>query len=161
MRVESTLRKTLNDPRAGTAVFACALLLAGAIGAAVMAPARAPKASARAPLPLADTLTIEDRRLAPLPDDPADWAPAMSAQRWAAISGREIGRVQITEAATEPVPMFRRPRPVMAESEQELVTSKPAPARTRREPQQREARDLCERHGLRKTWVSKSRWRCR
>jgi hypothetical protein len=164
--------QTLNDPWAGTAVFACALLLAGAIAAAVTAPARAPKSDTRAPLQLAGTLTVDDRRQQP-PLEPPDLEPATFAQRWDAMHPEfETGRVEIVDAVTPPVLGFEPPRERrrLAESEQELVT----PAKeTRNIPKNipdgqntsmktRERPDVCERNGLKKVSTRGGRsWRCR
>jgi hypothetical protein len=172
--------QTLNNPWAGSTVFLCALLLAGAIAAAVTAPARAPKGDAQSSLPLASTLTVEDRRLLP-PLEPPDTIaredgrkrpdePATFAQRWDAMHPEfETGRVEIVDAVTPPVLGFEPPlaappreRRRLAESEQELVTPpKMGTVTKQRTREPREPRDVCGRHGLSKTWVSSRRWRCR
>jgi hypothetical protein len=158
--------QTLNDPKAGTTVFLCALLLAGAIGAAAV-PGKRPALKADRAL-TAQEEWAERRMAEERAATPDEGEVATFAERWDAMRPEfQTGQVEIVDAVTEPVLMFPR-RARVAESEQELVTpSEPSPVRRKREARRearadrRERPDVCERHGLSKTWTGRYRWRCR
>jgi hypothetical protein len=74
-------------------------------------------------------------------------------ERWSPVSLPAMPATTVTPVAlVAPPPMLRVPEPV-ADPVRELQPE-PAPAKAK-------ARGVCERHGLKKTWVSDRRWRCR
>ena len=77
--------------------------------------------------------------------------PGVFGQRWAGVSRASLGRAPTPEdtwTAPAPFPVAQG----VAEVETRYVVEQPPP--------RRKARDVCARHGMKKIWRDKHRWRC-